>query len=95
MKENKQKSTALATGESLSHLVGRALNHYFTQLDGQVPTGLYDLYMAQVEPPLIKAVLHHTRGNKLRAAELLDLSRATLNTKMKKYKINAEKLASY
>jgi Fis family transcriptional regulator len=88
MKENKQKTIAPLAGEGLCHMIDKALAHYFCQLDDQAPNGLYAMYMEQVEPPLLRAVLAYTNGNKLRAAELLDLSRTTLNSKLKKYQIN-------
>lgn len=85
MKE--KKSLVKTPKKGLRTLIDDALNHYFSQLDGQIPKGLYGLYMAQVEPPLIEAVLRYTGGNKSVAAELLDLSRTTLMSKMKKYEI--------
>lgn len=85
MKE--KKPSTKAPKKALRTLIDDALNHYFTQLDGQIPKGLYGLYMAQVEPPLIEAVLRYTGGNKSIAAELLNLSRTTLMSKMKKYEI--------
>jgi Fis family transcriptional regulator, factor for inversion stimulation protein len=83
----KKLTPAKPTREGLRALVEQALQQYFIQLDGQLPKGLYGMYMSQVEPPLIEAVLRYTGGNKSLAAELLDLSRTTLMSKIKKYQL--------
>lgn len=83
----KKQPIAKSPPKGLRTLIDDALHHYFTQLDGQIPQGLYGLYITQVEPPLIEAVLRYTCGNKSLAATLLDMSRTTLMRKMKKYEI--------
>jgi two-component system, NtrC family, nitrogen regulation response regulator GlnG len=44
---------------------------------------LYDRIVAQVEAPLIVATLSATRGNQIKAAELLDINRNTLRKKIR------------
>ncbi|MDP4870221.1 MAG: DNA-binding transcriptional regulator Fis, partial [Gammaproteobacteria bacterium] len=46
---------------------------------------LYDLVLAEVEAPLLAAVMHQTRGNQSKAAIVLGLNRGTLRTKLKQY----------
>ncbi|MDB9805930.1 Fis family transcriptional regulator, partial [Porticoccaceae bacterium] len=45
----------------------------------------YGIVMAEVEPPLLKAVMAYTRQNQSRAAETLGLNRGTLRKKLKQY----------
>jgi len=69
----------------LSECVETALKDYFEQLDGQPTTNLYDMLLTEVEAPLLKATLEHTKGNQSRAAEILGLNRGTLRKKLKTY----------
>ena len=69
----------------LSECVEVALKDYFDQLDGHSTTNLYDMLLAEVEAPLLKATLAHTQGNQSRAAEILGLNRGTLRKKLKTY----------
>jgi len=71
--------------QPLHDSVRQALESYFMQLKGQVPSNLYELVLAEVEVPLIQAVMEYTRGNQSRAAILLGLSRGTLRKKLKIY----------
>ena len=57
---------------TLSTLVERHLASYFAdQPDGVPPAGLYDRVLEDVERPLIQLTLAATRGNQVRAAEVL------------------------
>ena len=68
---------------TLSQLVERHLTVYFAdQPDGAPPPGLYDRILAEVEVPLIRLTLAATRGNQVRAAEILGLNRNTLRKKI-------------
>jgi len=69
----------------LGSCVRYALEHYFEQLNGHDPGGLYELVLNEIEQPLLEVVMRHTRGNISRAAQLLGLNRATLRKKLKKY----------
>jgi len=69
----------------LSECVENALKDYFEQLDGHPAANLYDMLLAEVEAPLLKATLTHTNGNQSRAAEILGLNRGTLRKKLKTY----------
>lgn len=48
---------------------------------------LWDLFMRQVEKPLIKTVYNATRGNKMKTARILGINRNTLHSKIEKLKI--------
>ena len=68
---------------TLSTLVERHLASYFAdQPDGLQPVGLYDRVLEEVERPLIHLALSATRGNQVRAAEILGLNRNTLRKKI-------------
>ena len=74
----------------LSHAVSDSLNDYFRTLNGHAPENLYDVILAQVEPPLLRATLAYCRGNQSKAADMLGLNRATLRKKLGQYKISAK-----
>ena len=68
----------------LSQAVHRHLHNYFEAHRGELPpSGLYGRILRDVERPLIDMSLRATRGNQLRAAELLGLNRNTLRKKIK------------
>ena len=68
---------------TLSTLVERHLTSYFAdQPDGVPAAGLYDRVLEEVERPLIQLTLAATRGNQVRAAEILGLNRNTLRKKI-------------
>lgn len=69
----------------LSEYVERALKDYFSHLNGEATTNLYEMLLAEVEAPLFKAVLKHTNGNQSQAAGILGLNRGTLRKKLKTY----------
>ncbi len=68
---------------TLSALVERNLASYFASQPGGVPpTGLYDRVLADIERPLFQLTLAATRGNQMRAAEVLGLNRNTLRKRL-------------
>jgi two-component system nitrogen regulation response regulator GlnG len=75
-------------GESLSGSVERHLRDYFAaHRDGLPPTGLYDRVLKEIERPLMSLTLAATRGNQIRAAQLLGLNRNTLRKKLRELDI--------
>lgn len=77
-------TTPASTGpESLETVVERHLASSFArEADGVPSPGLYDRVLAEVERPLFKLTLAATRGNQLRAAEILGLNRNTLRKRL-------------
>ena len=69
----------------LRHAVSIALSDYFKRLDGHAPANVYQMVMEQIEVPLLKAIMHFTRGNQCKAAIMLGISRGTLRKKLKQY----------
>lgn len=71
--------------EPLHQHVERAIQQYFQELEGEVPTNLYELILSEVEKPLLSVVLQHTKGNQSKCASVLGLNRGTLRKKLKLY----------
>jgi two-component system nitrogen regulation response regulator GlnG len=70
--------------EGLMQSVERHLHTYFGEFgDGLPPPGLYHRILREVEYPLISAALAATRGNQIKAAELLGVNRNTLRKKIR------------
>jgi len=75
-------------GEGLGAVVERHLREYFAaHVDGIPASGVYDRVVREVERPLIALSLAATRGNQLKAAELLGLNRNTLRKKIRELDI--------
>jgi two-component system nitrogen regulation response regulator GlnG len=72
------------TEEGLSAAVERNLTRYFASFEnGLPPPGLYHRVLKEIEYPLLSAALAVTRGNQIRAADLLGLNRNTLRKKIR------------
>ncbi len=73
---------------SLGAAVEMHLDRYFRR-HGDVlpPPGLYDRVLREIEMPLIALTLSATRGNQLRASELLGINRNTLRKKIRELDI--------
>lgn len=69
--------------------VDEAVRDYLRQLGGHECRDLHELVLAEVEPPLLRAVLEHCQGNQTRAARLLGLNRGTLRKKLLHYDIQS------
>ena len=71
--------------QPLHDSVRKALENYLHQLNGQLPSNLYELILAEVEAPLMESIMEYTKNNQSRAAIVLGLSRGTLRKKLKQY----------
>jgi len=75
--------------ESLSGAVARHVDLYFASYDGELPPpGVYARVLEEFERPLIARALQATRGNQLRAADILGLNRNTLRKKIRELDIH-------
>jgi two-component system, NtrC family, nitrogen regulation response regulator GlnG len=76
--------TATTLPETLGQSVERHLRAYFDAHQGDLPAqGLYDRILREVERPLLSLSLESTKGNQIRAADLLGLNRNTLRKKLR------------
>jgi Fis family transcriptional regulator len=66
----------------LNEHVRLAVLDYLSRLDADEVSNLYAMVLAEVERPLIQAVLEQCGQNQSKAAQMLGLSRSTLRKKM-------------
>lgn len=86
---------ARAPAADVSQSLERYLAEYFAGYgDSLPPPGLYQRILRKVEHPLITAALAATRGNQIRAAELLGLNRNTLRKKIRDLEIRVVRTSS-
>ena len=86
-----ERSEAAPTAEddNVGGALERHLARYFGEFgSGLPPPGLYQRILREVEVPLISAALGATRGNQIKAAELLGLNRNTLRKKIRELDIH-------
>jgi two-component system nitrogen regulation response regulator GlnG len=70
--------------DTLMASVERHMGAYFKGFgDDLPPPGLYHRVLREVEIPLISAALAATRGNQIKAADLLGVNRNTLRKKVR------------
>ena len=71
----------------LAETVRRSLERYFRDMDGETPSGIYDMVVRNVEKPMIEIVLGKAEGNLTLAAAMLGIDRNTLRKKMRQHRI--------
>jgi len=76
---------------SLEGLVDVKLRSCFTNMDKMESGDVYSMVLGQVERPLIRFVLEKTRGNQVRAADILGINRNTLRKKIQELGIELRK----
>jgi two-component system nitrogen regulation response regulator GlnG len=93
-----QNRPAVATLEvdqlSLEEIIRHKLVDYFRRMEGVDVDNLYSLVIERVERPLIELTLKKTRGNQIRAAQILGINRNTLRKKITDLRIELKKEAS-
>ena len=79
-------------GNGISDSVEHHLRSYFlAHGDGLPAAGLYERVLREVERPLITLSLQATRGNQIKAAQLLGLNRNTLRKKIRELDISVSR----
>jgi two-component system nitrogen regulation response regulator GlnG len=77
---------------TLGGFVATYLGEHFAKLGGQLPEpGLHDRVLREVERPLILKCLALTRGNQIKAAEILGVNRNTLRSKIRSLDIQVQR----
>ena len=70
--------------DGLSSAIERHLSSYFASFGTELPPpGLYHRILREIEHPLLSVTLAATRGNQIRAADLLGVNRNTLRKKIR------------
>jgi two-component system nitrogen regulation response regulator GlnG len=89
---------SLVTGQSnsgnsasLEGIINQKLQSSLAQIDLQDMNNLYEMVLHQMERPLINIVLEKTRGNQVKAAEVLGINRNTLRKKIQILNISAKR----
>jgi two-component system nitrogen regulation response regulator GlnG len=75
-------ATALVAASGLAW-AAIAADSAASKANGVPPPGLYHRILREIEVPLLTAALAATRGNQIRAADLLGLNRNTLRKKIR------------
>ena len=70
---------------SLRDSVSNAVQAYLQQLDGQTGSAIYPMVLAEMEAPLLQAIMQYTHNNQTLASHMLGLNRGTLRKKLKQY----------
>ena len=74
--------------DGLTGTVDRHLANYFSAHKNSLPaSGLYERVLREIERPLITQTLIATKGNQIKAAEVLGINRNTLRAKIRKLDI--------
>ena len=68
--------------EPLHDVIFKKINGYLDSLDTKKLTNFYAMYLSEIEPPLLNAVMEKNKYNQVRAAKMLGISRGTLRKKL-------------
>ncbi len=84
LERNGENQDAASGPADLETAVTAHLERYFESYAGQLPpAGLYDRLLRDIERPLIIKCLQATKGNQVKASQLLGLNRNTLRKKLR------------
>ncbi len=71
----------------LAVCVRNTLNRYFDDLEGEKPSGVYDMVVQNVERSMLETIMQHADGNQTLAADMLGINRNTLRRKLTDYQL--------
>jgi two-component system nitrogen regulation response regulator GlnG len=83
-------AAAVAPDASLEEIIERKMQECVRGLRGHASANLHALMVGLVEKPLLRAVMRETKGNQVRAAQLLGINRNTLRKKLKEHGIDPD-----
>ncbi len=90
--QNRPSTTRMEVDQlSLEDLIRHKLEDYFRRTEGVDVDNLYSLVIERIERPLIDLTLKKTRGNQIRAAQILGINRNTLRKKILDLRIQLKK----
>jgi Fis family transcriptional regulator len=78
---------ATARKQTLRDCVQTTIGEYLQDVDEEFITELYAMVLAEVEAPLLEAVMQKARSNQSTAARMLGLNRGTLRKKLHQYRL--------
>ncbi|ABK46157.1 nitrogen metabolism transcriptional regulator, NtrC, Fis Family [Magnetococcus marinus MC-1] len=78
-----ERSTESNTSHSYEAILLQDLDTFFATMGGLETSGVYDMVLRKMEAVLIPRVLRQTRGNRVKAAQILGINRNTLRKKMR------------
>ncbi len=81
------KGTSTSESQPLRQCVRESIDEFFSHMGDHPCHGLYAMVIAEVEAPLLEAVMNHTCGNQSSAAEILGVNRGTLRKKLREYNL--------
>ncbi|MCX7990976.1 MAG: sigma-54 dependent transcriptional regulator [Proteobacteria bacterium] len=73
---------------SLEEMISWKLDEFIKFLSTGEIKDVHDFVMSQVEKPLIEKILKITKGNQIKASEILGINRNTLRKKIKDYRLD-------
>ena len=85
LKHKSDRAEASSRENELSSTVRKVMRQYFKDLDGEKPSGIYNMVVNAVEKPMLEVVMNQAQGNQTRAAELLGMNRNTLRKKLQQH----------
>ena len=82
-----KRKTRLNGSNDIGRSVERSVTEYFQRLDGEPPSGVYDMVIGHVERALLASMLERAHGNQTQAAEMLGMNRNTLRAKLSRHNL--------
>jgi two-component system nitrogen regulation response regulator GlnG len=83
-------AAAVGTDASLEEIIEKKMQECVRGLRDHASANLHSLMVGLVEKPLLRAVMRETKGNQVRAAQLLGINRNTLRKKLKEHGIDPD-----
>ena len=75
----------MTKNDPLSVCITHAIENYFDDLNGEMPSNFHHFFINEVEKPFLEVVMRRVNGNQTKAAEILGINRNTLRKKLKTY----------
>lgn len=80
-----QQTQQTQQNHNLPNLIHHIVSGYLKNNKGIREGSLYEVVLNEIEPPLLQALMEHTRYNQSKAASILGLSRGTIRKKLALY----------